>query len=361
MLVVLGLAAALTPARAATPADPQKWDELMLGSVKALKSNRLTDAIAQCEQAMALARGFGANDTHLSRSEVLRAEIYMWEKQNDRAERMFHEAVATCEHAVGPNHPDVVHPLVSLANFYYYVDVHYDRVAALFTRILGIVERAPNRDEHQVVLWSRNLAMVYQQMGKFAQAEPHFLKAVALAEKVDPTWLPHEQLNTAAFYRTWGRYERAEELARRALAIREAALAAAPDNVDAKLDLAVTLDELAAIHLAQHRPELAEAASRRSLALVESFMSPDQPELAPRLAGLAAALQARGKFDAAADSLRRAVAIAEKNLGADSPEIAPLLSSYASVLKELKQPAEAAAVQARADELRRRLAVARPS
>jgi hypothetical protein len=119
----------------ASTADFQQWDRLMTDSVKALKSNQLDRAVAFCEQAQQLAADFGPTDTHVVRSQVLRAEIYMWEKKNDLAEKTFHAAVASCERAVGPNHPDMVHPLSSLANFYYYVVPQYEKVAALFARI----------------------------------------------------------------------------------------------------------------------------------------------------------------------------------------------------------------------------------
>ncbi len=331
----------------------------MTDSVRALKSNRLAESIALCERAMSLAPAFGPKDTHLARSQVLRAEIYMWEKDNPSAEAMFRTAVGTCEQAVGRDHPEMVHPLVSLANFYYYVDVHYDRVAELFTRILGIVERAPGHDVRQEILWCRNLALVYQQTREFARAEPLFLRAVTLCEKVDPAWLPHEELTAAAFYRAWNRPDRAEALASRALAQREQSLAAAPQDADAKLDLAVTLDEFTAIHLAAGQSEAAERTARRALELVESFMTREQPELVPRLAGLAAAFQARAKYDEAVPLMQRALAVAEKNLGPTNADLAPLLSQYASLLQAMKRPADAASMQARADSLRQAAAAAR--
>lgn len=359
LITILLLCGAAIGARATPAEDAQNWDALMMNSVKALKSNRLSDSIQLCEQAITLAHAFGPKDTHLARSQVLRAEIYMWEKDNPHAEAMFQSAVATCEQAVGPDHPEMVHPLVSLANFYYYVDVHYDRVAALFTRILGIVERTPGHDLHQEILWCRNLGLVYQQMRDFTRAEPLFARAVALAEKVDPVWLPHEELTAAAFYRAWGRTDRAEALAGRALAQREQALATTPQDVDAKLDLAVTLDELTEIHLAAAQPLAAEQTARRSLALVESFMTAEQPELVPRLAELASALQARAKYDEAAPLMQRALALAEKNLGPTSAELAPLLSQYASLLQAMKRPAAAAQMQTRAESIRQQAAANR--
>jgi tetratricopeptide (TPR) repeat protein len=344
-----------SPVSAAPPPDVQAWEQLMNGSVRALKSNQLDEAIAQCERALDMAGGFGERDTHRARSLVLRAEIFLWQKQHDRAEALFQSAVATCEKAVGPDDLEMVHPLTSLANYYYYVAVRYGNVAALFERILGIVEKAPGHDEHQTIMWRRNLGLIYQQMGRFEQAEPLFAKAVASAEKADPAWVPHELLTMAEFYRTWGKFEPAEAAAARALAIRESALAAAPDNVDAKLDLAVSLDALGAIYVSSKRGKEATKVCRRSLALVETFMTPDQPDLVPRLMGLAEALRADGSFAESDEMFQRALAVTEKNLGAVSREYTTLLKQYAGLLREAGKPDAAASAEARSSELQKKL------
>ena len=340
----------------APAATTQKWDQLMTDSVRALKSNQLARAVSLCDEAQQLATDFGPNDTHLARSQVLRAEIYMWEKKNDLAEKTLLEAGASCEKAVGASHPDIVHPLSSLANFYYYVVPQYEKVAALFTRILEIVDHTPGRDDHQVIMWCRNLGMIYQQLGQFDRAEPLFKRAVAISEHSAPEWLSHELLNQAAFYRGWEHFEAATACANRALALREKALAADRDNVDAKLDVAVALDECGLIDLNAGRLKEAEATCRRSLALVESFMTRDQPDLTPRLVGLAVVLQARGAFSESATLFERALAITEKNLGPDGIETAALLTRYAAVLEAMKRTDEARAAQARAESIRKRVA-----
>src|SRR5438445_11575468 len=58
----------------------EHWEQLMTAAPKAIKlSKNVPQAIQLCEEAIALARTFGSNDTHLSKSQVLRAEIYQWE------------------------------------------------------------------------------------------------------------------------------------------------------------------------------------------------------------------------------------------------------------------------------------------
>lgn len=356
LLAILAIVSGLTSqVFAASTPDTQTWGQFMNDSVRALKSNRLDEAIALCDKASELAKSFGEHDTHCARSMVLRAEIFLWQKQNDQAEAMFHAAVATCEKAVGPDDLEMVHPLTSLANYYYYVVVRYNEVATLFERILHIVERAPGHDERQSIMWRRNLGLIYQQMGRFEQAEPLFVKAVSGAETADPVWVPHELLTLAEFYRAWGRFPQAEAAAKRSVTIREKALTGAPDNIDAKLDLAVSLDTLGAVYVSSRQFEAAEKACRRSLALVESFMSSDQPDLVPRLVGLAEALRVGKKFEESDTFYQRALGVTEKNLGAISKEYVALLRQQALLLREADRRDAAAAAEARANELQKKI------
>ena len=346
------LALCLGAGPAPVPDPSQQWEQLMTGAMKSLRANNVAEAVRQSEEAVRLAGQFGPQDTKLSRSQVLRAEVYMWEKKNDLAEQTFQRAVASCERAAGSNDVALVHPLSSLANFYYFVVARYDLVAPLFQRILNIVQNAPQPNPRDVILWSRNLGLIYQQTGKYAQGEPLFKRAVALAEQSDAEWLPHELLTAADFYRAWGKHDQAEALAKRALAIREKALT--PEGgIDAQLDVAVCLNGLGTNYLAWGKPDRAEAAYRRSLALVETFMSADQADLTPYLEGLAAALRAQGKYEPAEPLYRRALAITLKNVGANDPHAAALLEQYAGLLEDMKKPAEAKSFRERAAAIRR--------
>ena len=347
-LLALCLGAGSSP----SPEETQKWEQLMTGTMKALRANNVAESVRLCDEAIGLAGKFGPADTHLSQSQVLRAEVYMWEKKNDLAEQTFKLAIASCEKAAGSNDIVLVHPLSSLANYYYFVAVRYDQVIPLFQRILKIVENAPQRNNRDLIMWSRNLGMVYQQTGRYAEAEPLFKRAVALADQTDAEWLPHELLTAADFYRAWSKYDQAEALAKRALAIREKALSPTA-GVDAQLDVAVCLNGLGAIYLAGAKPEKAEAAYHRSLAMVQTFMSADQADLTPQLEGLAAALRAQGKYDQAEPLYKQALAITEKNLGADHPNTAVLLEKYAGLLEDMKKPAEAKALRERAETIRK--------
>ncbi|HEU5080588.1 MAG TPA: tetratricopeptide repeat protein [Opitutaceae bacterium] len=356
---LLGFFSAATPA-SAIPLRPEieHWQEKMTASMQALKSNQFAEAVRLNEEAIELASHLDSTDIHLARSQVQRAELYLWAKQYDKAEDMFNVAIATCERAAGPDNPELVHPLSSLANFYYYVRPHYDRVAKLFERILHIVEHTSPPEIREVILWSRNLGTIYQQLGDYARAEPLFARAVSLTEKNQPEWLSHEKLNQAQFYCSWKKWDRAEEIARSALEMRKRALRAEPTNIDRKLDVSVALDEVAADEFGAGKLEAAEMTARRSLENCESFMEATNPDLGPRLAFLAEVLSSRSKFEESADTYRRLVVLTKSTLGSENAVLADVLAKYAAVLRHLNKTADAAALDAQADAIRRKLPAA---
>ncbi len=332
------------PVAIADPGAGMNWGQLMDASRQSLKRNRLDDSIRLCDEALKMAGTFGPNDTRFSYSQVLRAEIYLFERKKDLAEQTFKDAVASCEKAAGPDSPALVHPLSSMANYYYFFAHQNDQVAAIFERILKIVQDAPHRDIHDVSMWTRNLGKIYQEQKKFAEAEPLFQQDIALAEKIDPDWLAVELLTQADFYRAWGKYDRAELATNRAIALREAKLKGlGPDGdvLDAQLDVSICLDNLGQTCLAWGHLEQAEAAYRRSLAIGEKYLNPDQSDLRPRLLGLADTLRAERKYDQAEPLYKRALDNVKKSLGIDSIEAADILDKYAALLNDMQRPDEA--------------------
>jgi tetratricopeptide (TPR) repeat protein len=227
-------------------------------------------------------------------------------------------------------------------------------VAALFERILSIVDHAQPPRAEDVVMWSRNLGQVYAELGEYTRADPLFARAVALTEKTQPEWLSHELLSQAKFYRESKKYDRATTIATRALELREQALRAAPDNVDRRLDLSIALDEIAQIHLGSGQLAAAEAEARRSLTNLRTSSDENNPELGSRLAALADVLRARGKYDESAEICRQLVTLTEKTLGPNSTELADALSHYADVLRALRKTDEATQADAKAAAIRRK-------
>ena len=117
-----------------------------------------------------------------------------------------------------------------------------------------------------------------------------------------------------AIYRAEKKYAEAEPLYVRALAIREKTL-----GLDHP-DVATTLNNLGALHDAQDHYEQAEAYYRRAIAIREKALGPTHIETAATLASLGEIYMEQRKFDKAEEPLRRAYFARVKALGEKDPD-----------------------------------------
>ena len=124
-----------------------------------------------------------------------------------------------------------------------------------------------------------------------------------------------------------GRYRNAEELHRRALAIREKALG--PEHPDT----AGSYNNLAEVLRAQARYGEAEALHRHALTIREKMLGPEHPDTAGSCNNLAEVLRTQGRYGEAESLHRRALAIYEKVLGTEHPHVATSLNNLAVVMR----------------------------
>jgi tetratricopeptide (TPR) repeat protein len=76
--------------------------------------------------------------------------------------------------------------------------------------------------------------------------------------------------------------------------------------------LATALDNLALLYWAQHRYQEAEPLLRRLLAIQEKSLGPDHPDVAESLNHLAQVYRSQGRYAEAEPLLKRALAIQQK-------------------------------------------------
>jgi tetratricopeptide (TPR) repeat protein len=135
----------------------------------------------------------------------------------------------------------------------------------------------------------------------------------------------------AELYEAQGRYSDAEKELRRALALRETALG--PENPELKADIEAVARVLAA------RSQLVEADAMlsRSLAIQEKALGRDRLELLPTLGQLARVRVAMGEAMRGELPLLRAVAIREKVQGPAHPDLAAELITLARFLAGQKR------------------------
>jgi len=152
-----------------------------------------------------------------------------------------------------------------------------------------------------------NLALVYDNQGKYAEAEPLYKRALVIAEKALGPEHPHvaQSLNNlGGLFATQGKYAEAEPLFKRARAINEKAL------------------------------------------------GPEHPSVARNLNGLASLYQAQGKYNEAAPLYKRALVIYEKALGPEHPHVVTTLENYTAMMKMNEWNAKAAKLETLAKAIR---------
>lgn len=147
-------------------------------------------------------------------------------------------------------------------------------------------------------------------------------------------------VSLAEVKRVTRRYAEAGDLLKEALAIFE--------RTEELANIAVTLYSLGMIHSEQGNPSAAEAVLRRALALTESTVGPEVPQMASFLTALAKARWAQGDSNEAEKLNLRALEIAERKLGTGHLTVAAILSDRAGILGSLNRKREAGKLRARA-------------
>jgi len=131
----------------------------------------------------------------------------------------------------------------------------------------------------------------------------------------------------ALHYHNQGQYAQAEPLYRRSLAIWEKSLG--PDDLAA----AAILNKLAMLYHDQGQYAQAEPLYRRSLAIREKSLGPDHPDVATSMNNLAELYRAQGQYAQAEPLYRHSLAIQEKSLGRDHPGVATSLNNLAMLYR----------------------------
>jgi tetratricopeptide (TPR) repeat protein len=164
--------------------------------------------------------------------------------------------------------------------------------------------------------------------GRYAEARPHFARAVELGEAQLGAAAPSLAVdlnNLAETLRLLGELEAAERAFRRAIAIDERARG--PDDPG----LATSLNNLALVYRAQGHLDEAERLYIRSLAMLERALGPNHPDVARCLNNLAALYMRQGEPEQARPLQERAVVIADRTLGPQHPTTRALRANLTAI------------------------------
>lgn len=215
---------------------------------------------------------------------------------------------------------------------------HYAEAEPLYLRTLAIDEKELGSNDPDVAADLDGLATLYDHQHRFADAEPLFERALAIDEKAkdaDPSEFSKLLSDVATLFQDEGKYDHAEELDRRALAI------------DSKVSgnespqVAADLNNFASVFDAEGKFADAGKLYEMAVAIDEKALSPDDPSLATDLNNLADHDRLTGDSEHAEPLCKRALAIREKALGPDSPDVAATLNILALLYQETHRYAEA--------------------
>ncbi len=177
-----------------------------------------------------------------------------------------------------------------------------------------------------------------EELGKFAEAEPLYRRALLIDERCHGPKHPtvgRDLINLAELLRATNRVAEAEPLCRRALAINERSYG--PDHPE----VARALINLAELLRATSRLAEAEPLCRRALAISERSHGAEHPDVARALIDLTELLRATNRLAEAEPLCRRALAINEQRHGLDHPSVGRALSNLAELLRATNRLAEA--------------------
>ncbi len=179
---------------------------------------------------------------------------------------------------------------------------------------------------------------------RYAEAESLYRRALAIGEKTLGPNHPEVAIavnNLAALLKATNRLAEAEPLMRRTLAIWEKGFG--PDHPQ----VATGLNNLALLQQATNRLAEAEPLMRRALE-IDQKSGPDHPSVARDLINLAQLLRVTNRLAEAEPLMRRALAIDEKAYGPDHPDVAIDLNNLALLLEDTNRLSEAEPLRRRA-------------
>ncbi len=220
---------------------------------------------------------------------------------------------------------------------------NYARAEEWLTRLVEIRKSQGENTDYATAL--NNLASLYQSQGKYDEAEPIQKRTLAILEKALGDEHPKVATclnNLAALYQSQGKFDEAEPIQKRALAIAEKALG------DEHPDVATGLNNLAGLYDSQGKYGEAEPIYKQALAIREKALGDQHPNVATSLNNLAELYRSQGKFGKAEPLLKRALTIREKALGDQHPDVAQSLNNLAGLYESQGKYGEAEPIFKRA-------------
>jgi tetratricopeptide (TPR) repeat protein/tRNA A-37 threonylcarbamoyl transferase component Bud32 len=242
-----------------------------------------------------------------------------WAQRNlgaaTQAVRLFTAARATFSAQLGPDHPDTLASMGSLAEGYYAAG-QLDKALPLYEETLKLLRAKLGPDHPDTLIGMNNLGQGYQAAGQLDKALPLFEETLKLMRaKLGPDHFETltSMNNLGDCYRAAGRLDKALPLFEETVKVKRAKLG--PDHPD-------TLTSMVNLALGyQHAGQLDKALPlfEETLKLMRAKLGPDHPDTLASMNGLAAGYYAAGQLDKALPLYEETLKLLRAKLGPDHP------------------------------------------
>ena len=191
------------------------------------------------------------------------------------------------------------------------------------------IRKAKNKNGINFAYASHALANLYQRQGKYEEAEPLYKRSLAITEKAlgkKHSAIANTLSNLALLYRQQGKYEKAEPLYKQSLAIKEKALGKEHPLV------ATILNNLAELYDQQGKHKKAQPLYKRSLAITEKALGKEHPSVATTLNNLAELYDQQGEYEKAELLYIKSLSILKTKSPNRHPDIDVVQTNYIYLL-----------------------------
>lgn len=245
---------------------------------------------------------------------------------------------------LGEEHSDAATDLSNLAGRYY-AQGRYSEAEPLYVQALALRKRLLGEEHPAVATSMNNLAELYYSQGRYKQAQLLMIQALELRKNLLGEGHPDVATslnNLAALYYSQGRYKKAELLYQQALAIYQRLLG------DKHQDVSNSLNNLAELYKAQERYAEAETLYIKTLDIRKRLLGEEHPAVATSLNNLAELYYSQGRYAEAEPLYTKSLELRKYVLGEKHPDVAVSLNNLAELYKAQGRYTEAEPLYVRA-------------
>ncbi|MEE9442516.1 MAG: tetratricopeptide repeat protein [candidate division Zixibacteria bacterium] len=214
----------------------------------------------------------------------------------------------------------------------------WDLIVPLYEQIIAKLENDENNQEIAIATCLNNLALLYESMGRYEEAEKLYKQALEIDKKTigeeDPGFAT-DLNNLAGVYESMGRYEEAERYYLQAIEIDKKTIG------EEHPGHATRLNNLANVYISMGRYDEAERYYLQAIEIDKKTIGEEHPDYATDLNNLAGVYESMGRYEEAEKYYLQAIEIDKKTIGEEHPNYAIRLNNLANVYNLMGRYGEA--------------------